>query len=125
MRKRLHSIVTLESPKAIAAAAAEYCRQFIADSVPIRVEQYAAAIGLSHSTPHFEQDVSRAILLAVGRGLFPLERFSDLRKQMLRVDRAARSAAKSLRQLQSALDELPPMNRNAMLNGMVAPPEVP
>src|SRR5262249_55756172 len=64
----------------------------------------------------FEQDVIEAIVLCVFYHLSPKpESFSELRKQMLRVDKAAASAVKNLRQLQSALDALAPMYRDPML----------
>jgi hypothetical protein len=98
------------------AATVEQCRRLVTDSVRLRAGQYAAAIGLSCSTQQFEQDLIGAILPPLIYHLGPKpERFSDLRKQMLWVEKEAASSAECLRRLQSALDELSPMVRDGLL----------
>jgi hypothetical protein len=108
------------------ASIVEECRAFSSASIKLQSSHYARTVGLRFSTQQFENDIIEAVVIAVSYHLAPKpKKFSDLRKQMVRVDKAAMSAAKKLRLLQSALDQVEPIYRTAMLNQLpklLAPP---
>jgi hypothetical protein len=120
MQKLLHFAVKPSCPEATAgasfAATVEQCRRLVTEAIRLQAGQYAAVIGLSCSTRQFEQDLIEAILPPLTYHLGPKpERFSHLRKQMLRVEKEAASSAKHVRRLQSALDELSPIYRDGLI----------
>jgi hypothetical protein len=94
----------------------EKCREFVTHSVKLRSSEFAETIGLIVPGPNFEQEIIQALIESVGYhlSLKPKKR-SDLRKQMLRLDKAARTAAKAVRKVQLALDKVDPIYRAAIL----------
>jgi hypothetical protein len=78
--------------------------------------QYAAVIGLTSSTPQFEQDLVDAFQWCHWMHLEAThhKRISDIRKELLRVKRGAMEAESSLSRLRDALNELPPRYRELL-----------
>jgi hypothetical protein len=111
-----------EKPGTSIAVIVEQCREIIGQSAPDLVDDYAAGIGLTPS-PQFQADVRQAILssIVVHLDKLHLERRSDIRKAMVRVDKEAAAAEKCLRRLQAALDSLPPFHRDAVFKMQDAP----
>jgi hypothetical protein len=99
------------------------CREIISGLVPAIADQYAAATGLPLSSSQFQENVIRTLVCSVALHLDApkRKRFSDLRKEMLRVEKAAAAAEKGLRGLQAALDQLTPMHRDAILKDLETP----
>jgi hypothetical protein len=97
-------------------ALVDKCRALIKSSVPILLESYAASVGLPSPTPKFQADVSEAILVAAALAWDApkRKRFSVLSKEMLRVQEAASKSAKALSDLNSALQKLTPLYRDAL-----------
>ena len=78
--------------------------------------QYAAVIGLTSSTPQFEQDLVDAFQWCHWMHLEATlhKRISDIRKELLRVKREAMEAESSLSRLRDALNDLPPRYRESL-----------
>jgi hypothetical protein len=99
------------------------CRKRITESLPALIDQWIAATSLPRSSrqfqvnvTQFQVNVTRAIVSSVAllSDAPKRKRFSILRSEMSRVEKAASSAAKALHTVQSALDELTPLYRNAL-----------
>jgi hypothetical protein len=110
-------------PDAAYATAAQQCREITSEHVPRLVDQYAAATGRPVSSPRFQFLVAQAVLSSVLSHLDApkRKRWSVLRKEMLSVEKAASTAAKSLHQLQTALDDLTPIYRDAIFKNLQMP----
>jgi hypothetical protein len=94
----------------------EKCRALITSAVQHRSSDFAKAIGLTDSNPQFEQELTQALVAAVWYHLAPKPTSAkELRKQMLRLDNAARKAAEAVREVQSALDQVDQIYRRAIL----------
>jgi hypothetical protein len=100
----------------------EQCRKNVADTVQGSIEQYAAVLGLQHDSK-FQQDLNRALSACVLMhwNLPNRKGYSDIRKELLRVDKEAAAAAKCLRRLQAALDDLTPSYRDAIFKHLEMP----
>jgi hypothetical protein len=90
-------------------------RRTLADLIRNQVGEYAAVIG-SSATPQFEQDLVDALLWCV---LMHLEatnrkRASNIRKELLRIQREAMAAESSLSRLRDALNKLTPRYRELL-----------
>ena len=83
------------------------CQEAVSDSLPALINHWVAATSLPRSTLQFQANVTQAIVLSVAllSDAPKRKRFSILRSEMSRVEKAASNAAKALRTLQSALDE--------------------
>jgi len=92
------------------------CQEAVSDSLPALINHWVAATSLPRSTLQFQANVTQAIVLSVAllSDAPKRKRFSILRSEMSRVEKAASNAAKALRTLQSALDELTPLYRDAL-----------
>ena len=92
------------------------CQEAVSDSLPALINHWVAATSLPRSTLQFQASVTQAIVLSVAllSDAPKRKRFSILRSEMSRVEKAASNAAKALRTLQSALDELTPLYRDAL-----------
>jgi hypothetical protein len=94
----------------------EQCRAFVAQQVQLHRDEFAKTIGLSVASPEFEQELIQALVLPVSFHLAPKpKKSSDLRKQMLRLDKAASRAAGAVRKVHLALDKVDPIYRMAIL----------
>ena len=113
----------LPDPDEPYAAAARQCRQITNEDIPTLVDQYAAATGLPVSNPRFQFLVAQAVLSSVLTHLdVPRrKRLSVLHKEMSLVEKAASTAAKGLRQLQTARDDLTPFFRDAIFKNLEMP----
>jgi hypothetical protein len=91
----------------------EQCRKNIADTIHGSIEQYAAVLGLQPNSK-FQKDLNQAVLLCVLMHWDLPNRKSnnDIRKELLRVGKEAAAAAKCLRRLQVALENLTPLYRD-------------
>jgi hypothetical protein len=105
------------------AAAAQQCREITSERVPHLVHQYAAATRLPVSNAQFRANVAQAVRMSVLSHLDApkRKRWSVLRKEMSRVEKTASAAAKNLRQLQTALDDLTPFYRDAIFKNLQMP----
>lgn len=82
----------------------EQCREFAAASIKAEASRLAKIIGLKNSTSQFEEEIATAIEHFV---LAPsLKKISTLRKQVLQVEKAAASAARTIGELKSAFYKL-------------------
>jgi hypothetical protein len=94
----------------------EQCRAFVTQQVDLRSSDFAKAIGLTDSSPRFEQELTQALVEAVFYHLAPKPTTAkELREQMLRLDNAARKAAEAVREVHSALDQVDQIYRKAIL----------
>jgi hypothetical protein len=105
------------------AAAVAQCREFITQSAPDFIRRYLRENDLQPQIPDFEDRVVQAILSSVVLYLDRpnRKRFSVLGKELARVDKAASAAAKSMRRLQIALDNLTPVYRDAVFKRLEMP----
>src|SRR5262249_52791994 len=84
----------------------EQFRKNVADTVHGSIEQYAAVLGLQPDSK-FQQDLNEALFscILIHWNMPNRKRYSDIRKELLRVDKEAAAATKILRRLQAALDD--------------------
>jgi len=103
------------------------CRKIIGKSMPAILTRYAKEADLQEAGPRFQADVMQVIVSAIAlRWDRPKrKRFSALRTEMLRVEKAASNGAEAMRCLQSALDglksaldNLTPLYRDAALGNL-------
>ena len=101
----------------------EKVRVCITHSVKLRSTEFAQTIGLTVPNTHFEQEIVQALVESLAYHLSPKPaKKSDLRTQMLNLDKAARTAAKAVRQVQFALDRVDPIYRTSILKQKSQPP---
>jgi hypothetical protein len=88
-------------------------RLVIGEAVRPHINQFAAIIGLQTASSQFEGDIIEALLWCVVtyHDAPNRKRYSDIRKELLRVSREARTAERSLDRLRNALNELTPRHR--------------
>jgi hypothetical protein len=86
----------------------ENLRQDLRDLIHARIKKYAAIIGVANSRPEFEKDVTDALQWCVLNVAIMRKRFSESRKELLRVSKEARAAQRSLHRLRTALESLSP-----------------
>jgi hypothetical protein len=105
------------------AVAVAQLRKIISSEAPSLIRNYTVANGLPHSNSQFQANVIQAILSSVALHWDApnRKRFSLLRKEMLRVEKKASAAAKVLRSLQAALDDLTPLYRDAIFKRLDVP----
>jgi hypothetical protein len=100
----------------------EQCRKNIADTIHGSIEQYAAVLGLQPNA-QFQQDLNQAFFLCVlmhWDSPKPKNN-SGVRKELRRVEKEAAAAAKCLRRLQVALENLTPSYRDAIVKNVEVP----
>jgi hypothetical protein len=102
------------------AVALAQLRRIITTEAPPLIDEYGVAHGLPHSNTHFQANVIQAILLSVALHWEAPKR-NDLRKEMSRVEKKASRVAKELRSLQTALDVLTPLYRDAIYKRLEIP----
>jgi hypothetical protein len=93
----------------------EQCHGFVTRSVELRGSDFAKILGLPVPNPQFVQDIAQALVGSVTYHAAPPQKSSELRKQMLRLDKAATSATKAVRRVHSALGQVDPIYREAIL----------
>jgi hypothetical protein len=94
----------------------EQCRAFVIQQVELRSHELARTIGLTVLGPQFKQQLIQALVEAVCYHIAPKPTTRKaLRKQMLRLDNAAKKAAEAVREVQSALDQVDLIYRNSIL----------
>jgi hypothetical protein len=92
------------------------CRAFITRSVEVHGSDFEKAVGLPLSTLQFKQDIVQALVESISFHLAPKpKKYSELRRQMLRLDKAAASAAKAVRRLHLVFEKVDPIYRDAIL----------
>ena len=100
------------------------CRRNITESVEGSMKQYATAIGMQPNA-QFQQGLIEAFYSCVVAHLCLYfekpKRISAIRKELLSVDKEAAAAAKCLRRLQAALDDLTPSYRDAIFKHLEMP----
>ncbi|MGA8610135.1 MAG: hypothetical protein WB760_00170 [Xanthobacteraceae bacterium] len=92
-------------------AVLEQCQEVIYRYVAPYIERYAKAARLERATPQFHRDVAKAILwcLVEQRHTPSRKRYSDIRRELLSVSKAAAKTAKAFNSLRSALNTLTPV----------------
>jgi hypothetical protein len=92
------------------------CQELISESLPALIDHWIAVTSLPRSSLQFQVNVTGAIVMSVAllSDAPKRKRFSILKNEMSRVEKAASKAAKTLRALKSALDKLTPLYRNAL-----------
>jgi hypothetical protein len=90
--------------------------QDIGSRIHPHIEELAQIIGLAHVTPQFEHDVIEAVhWCIIGTALAPRrKRDSAIRKDLLEIGMAARTAEKSLGRLRTAYKSLPAPQQNTL-----------
>jgi hypothetical protein len=115
MRRRSLQESDQYTTEVVKAGLNEY-RRTLADLIHKQVAEYAAVIGLPSATPQFEQDLVDALLWCHWMHLEATTRkhVSDIRKELLHVQREAVAAETSLSRLRDALNNLTPRCRELL-----------
>lgn len=115
MRKRGLQGPNQDTAEVVKSGLNEY-RRTLADLIHKHVDEYATVIGLPSATPQFEQDLVDALLWCHWMHLEAItrKRVSDIRKELLHVQREAAAAESSLSRLRDALNNLTPRCRELL-----------